>query len=99
MAAQRLKVKGHMKNMIPSQCRAARAMLGWSQDRLAEEAEVSKPTIADFEREARTPMLQNLQAMRRALESAGLEFIDENGGGVGVRFRLPAAGSAAQNGE
>jgi hypothetical protein len=41
----------------------------------------------DFERGARTPHRNNLDAMRRAMEAAGIEFIEENGGGAGVRFR------------
>ncbi|MGC8537035.1 MAG: helix-turn-helix domain-containing protein [Rhizomicrobium sp.] len=62
-------------------------MLGWSQGELAEAAGVSRATVLDFERGARTPHRNNLDAMRRAMEAAGIEFIDENGGGAGVRFR------------
>jgi transcriptional regulator with XRE-family HTH domain len=62
-------------------------MLGWSQGDLADAAGVSRATVLDFERGARTPHRNNLDAMRRAMETAGIEFIEENGGGVGVRFR------------
>ena len=65
----------------------ARAALEWGQEKLAEEAGVSRPTIVDFERGARSPMLQNLQALRRTFEGAGLIFVEQNGGGHGVRFR------------
>jgi len=74
------------------QCRAARALLGWSQTILAEVAGVGRQTVVDFERGARTPYAQNLAALRSALEGAGIEFIAENGGGVGVRLRNRADG-------
>ncbi|MDE2465180.1 MAG: helix-turn-helix transcriptional regulator [Alphaproteobacteria bacterium] len=61
-------------------------MLGWSQSELAEAAGVSRTLLVEFERGARTPHRNNLDAMRRAMEAAGIEFIDENGGGAGVRF-------------
>jgi hypothetical protein len=44
-------------------------------------------TIADFERGAREPYPRTLEDVREALEKAGIEFIDENGGGAGVRLR------------
>ena len=66
-----------------SLCKAARAMLGWNQERLAVEANIAKQTVADFERGARKPMRNNLQAIQDALENAGIEFLnDENGAGV-----------------
>lgn len=69
------------------QCRAARALLEWTQDRLAEASSVSKKTLVDFEAGKRTPYERTLADVVRALEEAGIEFIPENGGGVGVRFR------------
>jgi hypothetical protein len=48
---------------------------------------VARQTVVDFERGARTPHPNNLSAIRAALEAAGVEFIDENGGGAGVRLR------------
>lgn len=65
-------------------------MLNWSQADLAERAKVSRPTVVDFEKGARTPHPNNLQAIQAALEAAGVEFIPENGGGAGVRLRKPA---------
>ncbi len=73
--------------MFASQCKAARTMLGWSRQDLAEAAKVAERTIVDFERGARAPYERTLIDIKRALENAGIEFIDENGGGVGVRFR------------
>jgi transcriptional regulator with XRE-family HTH domain len=70
-----------------SQCRAARALLDWSQDQLAENAQVARATIADFERNARVPMRNNLVSIVSSLEAAGVAFIPENGEGAGVRFR------------
>lgn len=61
-------------------------MLGWNQDELASAAAVSRATIVDFERGARIPHRNNLTAIHRAFEAAGIEFISENGGGAGVRF-------------
>jgi len=75
-------------SITPPQCRAARAMLGWSQEELSKRANVARATIADFEREVRTPILNNLKAIKKALEEGGIEFIPNNGGGVGVRFRF-----------
>lgn len=69
-----------------AQCRGARGMLGISQTELAEAASVSRQTIVDFERGARTPYTNNLTAIRKALEAAGVEFIPQNGGGPGVRL-------------
>jgi transcriptional regulator with XRE-family HTH domain len=61
------------------QCRGARAMLGWSQDELARAANVSRQTIADFERGARIPISNNLASMAAALEHAGIELLPDNG--------------------
>ena len=73
--------------MTREQCRAARALLDWNQAQLAEAAQVARQTVVDFERGARTPYRNNLNAIRAACESAGVEFITENGGGPGVRLR------------
>ena len=69
-----------------AQCRAARALLEWTQDRLSAEAAVSKKTLVDFEAGKRTPYDRTIADIVRALENAGIEFIPANGGGVGVRF-------------
>lgn len=73
--------------MIASQCRAARSLLNWTQERLAEVSGVSVTAIRNFERGATAPIRANLAAIRHALEAAGVEFIDPNGGGPGVRLR------------
>lgn len=59
-----------------------------NQQNLATAAEVSTKTVADFEREIERQLnVRTLRAIRAALESAGVEFIPENGGGEGVRFK------------
>jgi DNA-binding XRE family transcriptional regulator len=69
------------------QCRMARAGLGLGVRALATLADVSTNTITRLERgEGIYP--RTLSAIRTALESAGVEFIAENGGGAGVRLRV-----------
>jgi hypothetical protein len=74
-----------------AQIRAARALLRWSAADLAKEASVGANTIRRAEvAEGRTSLTAaNELAIRRALEAAGVDFIDENGGGAGVRLRKP----------
>jgi len=76
--------------MNAAQCRAARALLQMSQGRLAQIAEVGLSTIVDLELARRDVADKSTAAIRAALESAGVEFIDENGGGPGVRLRKKA---------
>ena len=71
----------------PAQCRGARAMLGWSQEQLAEASNLTRQTIAAFENETRIPGPNNLLAIRVALEHGGVVFIEQNGGGPGVRLK------------
>lgn len=78
-----------MVDFAPEQSRAARALLAWSQYDLADRAKVAQKTIADFEMENTAPRESTLTSLRQALERAGVEFIPENGGGVGVRLRRP----------
>ena len=75
--------------LTPRLVRAARAMVGWQQQELADASGVPKPTISAFELkpEAGRLMGANMQLLITAFEQAGLEFIPENGGGAGIRFR------------
>jgi transcriptional regulator with XRE-family HTH domain len=68
------------------QCRMARAALGWGVRDLAAAAKVSIDTVVRFER-GDDLMDRTVEAIQRALEVGGIEFIDENGGGAGVRVR------------
>ena len=71
------------------QIKAARALLGWSQATLAQRSGVSEPTIARLESEdGRLGGREGTgDKIRTAIEAAGVEFIEENGGGLGVRLR------------
>jgi predicted transcriptional regulator len=76
--------------MITSaQCRAARGLVGWSQQELAKNAGVGTVVIHQLESGTSQPRRATLDVVRRAFEAAGVEFIDENGGGAGVRLRKP----------
>jgi ribosome-binding protein aMBF1 (putative translation factor) len=63
--------------MSPEQCRAARSWLNWSQRLLAAKAQVSPSTIRTFEAGERIPHPNNLAAIRRALEEAGMVIADD----------------------
>ena len=69
----------------------ARAALGWGVRDLATAAQVSTQTVTRFERGDRLKE-PTIDILRSALEAAGIEFIPENGGGAGVRFRKPSSG-------
>jgi transcriptional regulator with XRE-family HTH domain len=70
------------------QLRAARALLGWSQTELALKAGLSVPTIKRLEGAFGPHVSDEARArVQKAMETAGVEFIEENGGGTGVRFR------------
>jgi DNA-binding Xre family transcriptional regulator len=76
--------------MITSaQIRAARALLKWSAAQLAEKAGLSWKTVQRLESADELPStnIRTLDAIKAALEAAGVVFIDRNGGGPGVRFR------------
>jgi transcriptional regulator with XRE-family HTH domain len=66
-------------------------MLAWSRDVLTQRSKVSKRTIVDFERGARSPHARTLFAIRSAFEAAGITFIEEeregNAGLVGLTYR------------
>ncbi len=75
-----------------SQCRAARALLAASQQDVADWSGVSKGTIANYERGARTPFAPNLAALRRAFEEHGVVFLDAGDQhGIGVALANPTA--------
>jgi transcriptional regulator with XRE-family HTH domain len=78
-----------------AQLRAARALLRWSALDLAKASKVGVATIRRVEIiDGHIPVTSaNELAIRRALEAAGVEFIDENGGGAGVRLRTASRSS------
>jgi len=71
------------------QIKAARALLGWSQSELARRSGISEPTIARLESVGGQlgGRDETAHKIRSALENSGIEFIEENGGGPGVRLR------------
>lgn len=75
--------------LTSAQLRAGRALIRWSAENLANASAVGLTTIRRAElTDSETSMTTaNDLAVRRALEAAGVEFIDENGGGPGVRLR------------
>jgi len=76
--------------MTIEQLRAARGLLGWSQSELAARAGLSLPTVKRLEAGFGPHVSNEARAkLQRAIEAAGIEFIDENGGGLGLRFRKP----------
>ncbi|MDO3431812.1 helix-turn-helix transcriptional regulator [Rhizobium sp. CBN3] len=79
--------------LSPAQCRAARALIGWSEDDLSSASKIPKATIAGYEAGKLSPDEQALRDMKRCLEDAGVLFIPENGGGAGVRLARPASAS------
>ena len=78
--------------MSPAQCRAARSLLGWSQDKLSTTSKVAKATIANFETGKRAPYERTLLDMQLALEAAGIIFVadgEASTAGEGVRLKAP----------
>ena len=73
--------------ITPSQCRAARGLLDWTQQELADAARIGVATVRLFEGEGAESRQATLAVLRQAFELAGVEFLDENGGGPGVRLR------------
>lgn len=71
------------------QIKAARALLAWSQQELGDRAGVSVPTVKRLEAQDGTlgGYADTRNKIVSALELAGVDFIDENGGGAGVRLR------------
>jgi predicted transcriptional regulator len=72
--------------------RAARGLLDWSQQDLATAAGVGLVTVHQLEAGTSQPRHATLDVIRRAFEKAGVEFIDENGGGPGVPLSKSSQG-------
>ncbi len=71
--------------MTGQQVKAARGLLGWTQDTLAGETGVSRTTIAHFETGKNRPSALSVSMIRRALEAAGVEFTNSDEPGVKIR--------------
>ena len=74
------------KDILPEQLRAARALLDWTREDLANVSGITVRTLARIESSQTMPRQATLEALAAALETAGIEFIPENGGGPGVRL-------------
>ncbi len=91
VANQCVRLYKAVMTLNPPQSRAGRALLGWSQTDLADRSNVSLSTIRDFETGRRTPMVNNLAAMRRALEEAGVVLFNDGAPGARLMPRSEAA--------
>ena len=74
-----------------SQCRAARALVEVTRAKLAVRSGVDETVIERFERQLDDPDTPAIEALQTALEALGAVFIDENGGGIGVRLKFNAS--------
>jgi transcriptional regulator with XRE-family HTH domain len=74
--------------LTPRQLRAARALTGYSRDALAKKSGTAAETVQGFESRGSDPKRSTMLKWKRALEAAGVEFLDAaDGKGEGVRFR------------
>jgi transcriptional regulator with XRE-family HTH domain len=76
-----------LEMITSAQCRAARGLLDWTQQDLADRAGIGIVTVRQVEAGFSAPRRATLEVIKHALEKAGVEFLDENGGGPGVRLR------------
>ncbi len=81
--------------LTPRQSRAGRALLAWSQQKLAKDAGIAVSTVADFERGQRTPAANSTDAMRASLERAGVSFLPE---GAVMGPPIPGLAAASKSG-
>ena len=83
--------------LTPAQCRAARALLDWTQDELAERAAVSRGTIRGFENGQHALQRSTASAVCQALQAGGVVLVDaDREAGQGVRFIGPVDAMSAE---
>lgn len=70
------------------QCRAARALVEFTRERLAQLSGINAETIEHFERKIGSPSDEQIKLLQDTLEKVGAQFIWENGGGIGVRLKF-----------
>jgi hypothetical protein len=90
------RVNMKIRPLISAQIRAGRALIRWSAEELARKSALGVNTIrrAELADDKTAMTTANNLAVRHALESAGVEFIDENGSGAGVRLKKRRTGKA-----
>ncbi len=85
--------------MTPEHCRAARGWLNWSQSELAKASGTGLSTVKDFEGGRRTPIANNLAAMRAAMEREGIAFVlDGDALGISAGRHKDKASAATKTG-
>jgi len=82
--------------IAPAQCRAARGLVDLSQQQLADAAKVGVVTVRQFESGSARPRNATAEVIQRALEAAGVIFVEENGEGPGVRLKKGAKEKGAK---
>jgi DNA-binding XRE family transcriptional regulator len=80
-----------MPQLSPEQCRAARGLLDWTQEELAEKAKVSRSTIRDFENGRHCLHSSTAESIVEALERGGAMLIPSGEAGPGVRLQKPVS--------
>ena len=75
------------KQVTGNQIRAARALLGWSQQRLGQEASLSQTPIASMEKDVANSRESTVKLVVKTLEEAGIEFFQEEDGTLGLKLK------------
>lgn len=86
----------NQNDISAAQCRAARALLGWSQSQLATASRISRATLAEFEQGKRTPYQRTIRELEAVLLAAGVLLLPDGtaiDGGAGVRLKYSRCGS------
>jgi len=74
--------------VTPREVRAARAFLGWTRQQLADRAIVALNTVIRLEQGVVDTRSSTLEAVRRALEAAGIEFLSLREDTEGIRYTI-----------
>jgi len=83
--------------MSPEQCKAARAVIGWTVEQAANQSQVNKSTVIAFENKVNSPQKKTLQRLQQAYESVGVLFTSD---GLSITWKsdTAATGEAAAHG-
>src|SRR5436190_23184390 len=83
--------------LSPEQSRDARGWLGWSQDELSRQANVALRTVASFERGEIIPRSNNIAAMQRVFQGAGVRLLFDDGGNAAGIARGDTTGDLSRS--